>query len=89
MRSCLGPILSLLDTLYAEPDPFDTAEQFERAHHGDIPQLSLDEVDAERILARLRWAATIHHRGAPTPWLLERIARLDQAAARLRKPVAR
>jgi hypothetical protein len=89
MRPGLSRITPVLDTLYAEPDPFDTAEAFERAHHGDIPQLTLDEVDAERILARLRWAALIHHRGAPSTWLLERIARLDQAAARLRKPVAR
>ncbi len=74
----------LLDAVYAEPDPFDTAEQFERAHHGDLDQLSLDEIDAERILARLRWAAIVHHRGRPSAWLEQRIALLDRRAARLR-----
>jgi hypothetical protein len=83
------PIARLLDALYPEPDPFDTAEAFERAHHGDIPELVLDEVDAERILARLRWAATVHHGGTPSRWLLERIARLDRVALKLRQPVTR
>jgi hypothetical protein len=89
MRPGLSRIMSIVDELYPEPQPLDSAEAFERAHHDDLPRLTLDEVDSERILGRLRWAAIVHHRGTPSPWLLERLARLDQAAARLRKPVAR
>lgn len=74
----------LLDAVYAEPAPFDTAESFARSNHDDIPELRLDELDAERILARLRWAVYVQKRAEPSGWLMERIARLDQAASRLR-----
>jgi hypothetical protein len=80
----LARIERLLDALYSEPDPYDTVESFERANHDDVAQLTLGEIDAERILARFRWAALIHHRAEPSRWLQERIARLDQAAARMR-----
>lgn len=79
----------LLDAVYCEPDAFDTIESFERANHDDIAHLTLDEIDAERILARLRWAALIHHRAEPSRWLEERIAHLDQAAVRLRQGARR
>jgi hypothetical protein len=84
----LSRVERLLDVVYAEPDPFETAEEFERAHHGDIASLPLDLIDAERILARLRWAVLIHRRAPVTSWLEERIARLDQAASRLRQQKA-
>jgi len=80
----LARVERLLDALYSEPSLFASAEEFERANHDDLAQLTLDELDAERILARLRWAALIHHRAEPSLWLSERIARLDQAALRLR-----
>jgi len=82
-------IRRLVDTVYIEPNPFDTAESFERAHHDDVPYLTLDEIDAERILARLRWAVLIHTRRQPSQWLTERIARLDDRATLLRQRGAR
>jgi len=82
-------IRRLVDTIYVEPGLYDTAESFERCHHGDIPYLALDEIDAERILVRLRWAVLIHTRRQPSPWLTERIARLDDRATRLRQRGAR
>ncbi|MBI2526749.1 MAG: hypothetical protein HYY95_27680 [Candidatus Rokubacteria bacterium] len=85
----LARIERLLAAIYSEPDAFDTAESFERANHDDLAHLTLDELDAERILARLRWAALIHHRAEPSRWLEERIARLDQAAVRLRQGARR
>ncbi len=88
-RRGFARVARLLDAAYQEPDPFDTAESFERAHHGDVDRLTLDEIDAERILARLRWSVIVHHGGTPSPWLQERIARLDQVALRLRKLVPR
>lgn len=88
-RLPLARLERLLDAVYAEPNEFETAEQFERAHHDDIQTLSLDEIDAERILARMRWAAQIHHRAPRSAWFEERIARLDQAAVRLRERVRR
>jgi hypothetical protein len=80
----LARIARLLDAIYGEPDPFASAEQFARANHDDIGDLTLDEVDAERILVRIRWAALVHHRGMPSAWLQQRIARLDRAAQQLR-----
>ncbi len=75
----------LVSEFYREPDPLASAEQLARTHHDDLGQLTLDEIDAERILARLRWAVIIHHREQPSAWLEERIALLDQRAARLRR----
>jgi hypothetical protein len=88
-QEAAAEFLRLLEGAYPEPDAFDTAESFERANHDDISRLTLDEIDAERILARLRWAALIHHRAEPSSWLQERIARLDQAAVRLRQGTRR
>jgi hypothetical protein len=79
----------LLNALYREPDPCATVEQLARAHHDDIAALDLDQVDAERILARWKWAAVVHHDGHPSHWLLERIQRLDSAAGRLRPATGR
>jgi hypothetical protein len=79
----------LVDAVYHEPNAFETAESFARAHHDDVPALTLDEVDAERILARLRWAVLIHRRQQPSPWLEDRIARLDQVAAQRRQRAQR
>ena len=87
--SQLARITRLLDAAYPEPEPFDTAEGFARSHHDDIGALSLDAINAERILARLRWATLVHHREAPSAWLLERIARLDREAERRRRPAQR
>ncbi len=78
--SAADVVRRLLDVVYAEPCPYDSAEDFSRAHHDDIPSLTLDEIDAERILARFRWALTICQREDPPRWLLERLAKLDQAA---------
>jgi hypothetical protein len=82
-------ITRLLDVVYPEPNPYDTAEAFQRAYHGDLPQLTLDELDAERILARIRWAAILYRRGVPSPWLRERLSRLDTEAASRRRPQPR
>ena len=81
------PVTRLVDLVYHEPDMFATAEEFEKVHHDDIAALTLDELDAERILARIRWAVLVHRRAAPSEWLVERLGRLDRAADRLRKRV--
>jgi hypothetical protein len=71
--------------IYPDPDGFESAEAFERLHHDDVPRLTLRRVDAERILGRLRWALTVVRDEETGRWLEERLALLDQAAARLRK----
>ena len=55
----------LLDLVYPEPDLLSTAEAFERAHHDDVPRLALEAVDAERILARIRWAMVVYRGAVP------------------------
>jgi hypothetical protein len=77
-------VARLLEAVYPEPDPFDTAEAFARAHHDDVPGLSLDQLDAERLIARLRWSILVYRGQRPSAWLQGRLWRLDQAAARLR-----
>jgi hypothetical protein len=81
LRSQLGRIERLLDAVYCEPDPLQTVEQLGRFHHDDIPALSLEQLDAERILGRLRWAVLVHQRARPSAWLTERLAKLDAARA--------
>jgi hypothetical protein len=80
-RSQLGRIERLLDAVYPEPDPLETVEQLERFHHGDLAGLSIDQLDAQRILSRVRWAVLIHHGARPSAWLTERLAKLDAARA--------
>jgi hypothetical protein len=82
-------IARLLDLVYPEPDPFDTADAFERTYHGDVPQLALEQLDAERILARIRWAVIVYRRGVPSSWLRERLTRLDAEAEQRRRPQRR
>jgi len=84
-----GDIARLIDAVYPDPEQFLTAEAFSRAHHDDIASLKLDEIDAERILARMRWSLVIHRRQEPSAWLVERIARLDEAAAARRRQSVR
>lgn len=71
-------LLDLAEQAYPDPEPFDTAEQFARACHDDIAQLDNQTVYRERVLARMRWALT----PAPSPWLVERMCRLDTEAER-------
>ena len=75
----------VLDAVYREPDACNTFEDFTRETHQDIPARTLDEIDAECILARLRWAVLVHRREEPSRWLLDRLALLDDAA-RARRP---
>jgi hypothetical protein len=78
-------VARLLDAVYPEPNPLDTAESFLRAHHDDIAGLTLDELESERLLARIRWATLVYRRQRPSDWLQTRLWRLDRAAERLRK----
>jgi hypothetical protein len=75
----------IIDILYPETDPFASQENFDRAHHRDIVAMSLEAIEAELFLARLRASTLIHHRiGEPSDWLVERRRRLAQAAAKRR-----
>lgn len=74
-------LLRLLEQVFPDPNPYETAEQFERANHDDIPRLSLEDLDRERILCRLRWALDDH----PSDWLLGRMSRLEAEATRRRQ----
>src|SRR5262245_65501050 len=73
--------LAQLTAIYPTPDGLESAEAFARTTHEDLVQLTLDDLDRERFLARWRWAL-----GDPCPWLAERIARLDCEAERRRHP---
>jgi hypothetical protein len=88
-RAQLARITRLLDAVYAEPDELASVEQFVRARHYDLAALTLDQIDGERILARLRCATQTYHGEPTSPWLNERIARLDIVAERLRKRAPR
>ena len=82
-------IEGLCNAIYAEPQQFTSAEEFARAHHDDVPRLTLEEIDAERLLARFRWAMLVHHGVEPSPWLEERLHYLDEAAQRRRQGARR
>jgi len=72
--------LDMLETLlaraYGDPNPYDTVESFARFNHDDISRLTDEELDKERLKARVRWAFSTK----PSPWLIERMARLEDAA---------
>jgi hypothetical protein len=79
-------LLELVREAYPDPQPFLTAEDFARAHHDDVRDLSDDELEDERLLARQRRALEAR----PGEWLRERIARLDaEAAGRKQRAAAR
>jgi hypothetical protein len=78
---------ALVDGVYREPEPLDSAEEFARFHHDDVKELALAQIDAERLLARLRWAALVHCGAPVSSWLQTRLAVLDGAAARHRGAV--
>ena len=71
-------VARLIDAVYREPNPFATAEEFARSHHDDIAARSLDELDAERFLARLRWSVHVYQRVDVSRWLIERIGLLRE-----------
>lgn len=71
----------LLRERYPDPEAFTSAEQFAKAHHDDIPTLSDQGLDDERLLARFRRAAEPR----PSSWLVERVARLEAEAQRRRE----
>ena len=65
---------------YADPNPYETAEAFAKYHHDDLAAMTLEDLDRERMAARLR--RTFDPR--PSEWLLNRLAKLDAIAARRR-----
>jgi hypothetical protein len=70
---------ALADLLYPLPDPVDTAESLACFLHRDIAEMGLEEIDAQRLLAR------IAHALKPSDWLRERLIQLDAAAAARRR----
>ncbi len=77
----LSALLDLLVDAYPDPDAFASVEAFSRAQHDDIAALDDEVLDAERILGRIRRAAEVLA-GIDSPWLSERIARLEREAGR-------
>lgn len=74
-------LTQLVVEVYADPDPCASLENFARARHEDLPGLSLEAIDRERLLARLRWALDPDD----SSWLRDRLARLDLEADRRRQ----
>jgi hypothetical protein len=73
----LATLRELFRAAYPDPDPSATLEAYRRDGHADVETLSLEELDRERIMARIRWALEGH--GA-SEWLCVRLQRLDDAA---------
>ncbi len=80
-RLALTELARLISAAYPDPDEFDTWEERRRGLHLDLDDLPLEELDRERILARLRWALDPD----PSAWLEARLRHLDRAAAQLRR----
>jgi hypothetical protein len=80
-KLALSELARLVGAAYPDPDEHDSWEEHRRALHLDLDDLPLEDLDRERILARLRWALDPE----PSPWLEERLRRLDRAAAQLRR----
>lgn len=67
-------LAELVIEAYPDPDPAESLEAFARLRHEDLPGLTLEEIDRERIVARIRWALD----SASSRWLLDRLAKLDR-----------
>ena len=80
-RLALTELARLVGSAYPDPSEFDSWEEGRRALHLDLDDLPLEELDRERILARLRWALDPD----PSPWLEARLRHLDRAASQLRR----
>jgi hypothetical protein len=76
----LSKLAELVDEAYGDPNPCESLDEFRRFLHEDIPSLSLEAIDRERFVARLRWAID-----PDSAWLRERLERLDREAARRRR----
>lgn len=76
----LSKLAELIIEVYDDPDPCESLEEFKRFLHEDVPHLSLEELDRERIVARLRWTFD-----PDSAWLRERLAILDSEAGRRRR----
>jgi hypothetical protein len=63
----------LVAQAYPDPRPLDTAEEFARQNHDDVPALSDEDLVDEMLLARLRRATS----SSTSQWLASRIARLS------------
>ena len=81
-RGRLAELICFVALIYPEPRTFDTTEEFAKFHHDDIPGLGAEEIDDERLLARLARALSPQ----PSSWLRERIVKLDAEASRRRQP---
>jgi hypothetical protein len=85
LRELMPPrLLELVREAYPDPRPFVTAEDFARAHHDDVRDLTDDALEDERFLSRQRRALEPR----PGEWLRERIARLDAEASRRKQRAA-
>jgi hypothetical protein len=76
----------LVRAAYPDPEVYLTAEAFARYHHDDVAALDDDALTDERLLALLRRAL---ERPSARCWLSERIERLEQEAARRKRPARR
>ena len=65
---------------YPVPTMCDSVESLMKFHHADIDELTDEQLDAERIRARLAWAFSRR----PSEWLIERVGRVEAAASRRR-----
>jgi hypothetical protein len=72
-------LAELIIEAYDDPNPCDSLEEFRRFTNDDVPNLSLEDLDRERIMARLRWAVD-----PDSAWLRDRMAALDREAAKRR-----
>lgn len=74
-------LAELIEEAYPDPSECSSLEALKRAWHRDISHLADEDLDRERILARLRWALDLK----PSAWLTERLARLDREAERRKR----
>jgi hypothetical protein len=77
----LSRLAELIIDAYPDPDPTDTLEELQRFCNEDLGRLSLEDIDRERLVARLRWAVDPDS----SAWLRARLAALDREAAKRRR----
>jgi hypothetical protein len=77
-------LLTVITTALQDPNPYDSAEQFQRFNHDDVAGLSLKAIDKERVRLRFAWGFDLL-----SDWGHERLGVLDRAAEVRRKRASR
>ena len=90
MNALPPEVAAIVDAAGGVPRPYDSEMHWRRFHHNDLADLGDDEIEAERILVMVAWAALVRcfWRRSDDPtlaWFTERRAAVTAAIERRKR----